>query len=77
MLPQHLGNSVKELLRGTFPLERRQLVTGRGNTRARTHTHTHARTHTQDEMGNESVRGKGGGEKSVFVGRVQRDLFKQ
>lgn len=38
VLPWHLGNSVKELLRGTIPLERRQLVTGRGN------------THAQDEM---------------------------
>lgn len=36
----HLGNSVKELLRGTIPLERQQLVTGWGD------THAHAR----DEM---------------------------
>lgn len=32
----HLGNSVKELLRGTIPLERPQLVTGRENTHADT-----------------------------------------
>ena len=41
VLPWHLGNSVKELLGGTIPLERWDLVTGRGSTRTQTHAHTH------------------------------------
>lgn len=60
----HLGNSVKELFRGTIPLERQQLVIGWGN------------THARDEMseGGPSEWGVWGEE---CVGRVQRDLVKQ